>query len=72
VGVIKECDSPEVDDPEVRGSLLEDLDVQDLVDLALLLLGLLVGAVNVKHFQTVDKAEILNALLRVLQFHSLL
>jgi hypothetical protein len=72
VGVIKECDSPEVDDPEVRGSLLEDLDVQDLVDFALLLLGLLVGAVNVKHFQTVDKAEILNALLRVLQFHSLL
>ena len=57
MGVIKESDSPEVDDPEVRGSLLEDLDVQDLVDLALLLLGLLVGAVNVKHFQTVDKAE---------------
>ena len=57
MGVIKESDSPEVDDPEVRGCLLQDLDVQDLVDFTLLLLGLLVGAVNVKHFQTVDKAK---------------
>jgi hypothetical protein len=55
VSVIKESDTPQVDDPQVGCGLLQDLDVEHLVDLAFLLLGLFVCAVDVKHLETVDK-----------------
>ena len=41
-------DTPEIDDPEVGCGLFEAPDVEDLVDLALLLLPLLVRAVQVQ------------------------
>ena len=55
VGVVEEGDAPEVDDPQVGGGLLQDLDVEDLVHFALFLLSFLVGAVDVQHLQTVDE-----------------
>ena len=45
--------------------LLERADVEDLVDLALLLLALLVGAVQVEHLHAVD--EVVNLLHEVVQ-----
>ena len=58
MSIIEESDTPQVDHPQVWRRLLQDLDVEHLVDLALFLLRLLVRAVNVQHLEAVDKAEV--------------
>ena len=55
MSVVHEADSPHVDDHQVGRGLLQGPDVEDLVNLALLLLPLLVGSVQVEKLHAVDK-----------------
>ena len=63
--VVHKADAPHVDHHQVGRGLLQGPDVEDLVHLALLLLALLVGAVQVEHLHAVD--EVVNLLHEVVQ-----
>ena len=56
VRVVQEGNPVQIDDPEIRRGLLQGLNVEDFVDLALLLLAPFVGAHDVQHLHAVDEA----------------
>ena len=53
--VVHKTDAPHVDDSQVRGSLLQCSNIENLINLSLLLLSLLVGSVQVKELHTIDE-----------------